>query len=210
MSSEPSTEYLVAIFKGEHKAEAVWRELKQDKQRADPIQELALIRKSPAQEVSINEPGEWGLGRGAALGGLVGALAGVILGPAALAAGAVGAAIGGLTARLYDTGFDNRDLKTLSEALTPDSSALLLAAGREHLISFREQLERDGAAVVADALQPGLGGEAGGEFEGFLNTLKNVAADGLQAGGGATPIERAEAGRAEIKRRDIGVFKTGV
>jgi len=210
MSSEISIEYLVAIFKGEQKAEAVWHELKQNKERSDLIEELALIRKNPDEEVLINEPGDWGLGRGAALGGVVGALAGALLGPAALATGAIGAAIGGLTARLYDTGFDNRDLKALSEALTPGSSALLLAARGKHLASFQQELEQAGAAVVADALQPGLGGYTRGEFEGFLDTLKKVSEDGLQAGRGENIAERAKTGRAEIKRRDIGVFKTGV
>jgi uncharacterized membrane protein len=210
MSSETPVEFLVAVFKGEHKAEAFWQELNQNKERTALVEELALMRKNSEGEVSISEPSDWGLRRGAALGGVVGALVGVVLGPAVLATSAVGAAIGGMASKLYDTGFDNNDLKALSEALTPDSSALLLATRGQYLAGFKQDLEQAGAAVVADVLQPGLAEHVGSEFDGFMSTLKEVSLDGLQAEQGKMIEDRVDAGLAQKERRYINVVKTGV
>lgn len=210
MTPQLPVEFLVAVFKGELKAEQVWKDLTKNDEHTAKIEEVAFMRRSAAGEIAISEPGDWGLGRGAALGGVVGALAGVVLGPAALATGAVGAAIGGLAARLYDTGFDNEDLKALSESLEPDTSALLVAAEGKFLAGLHKDLEESGAAVVADALQPKLVEQVSGEFDGFLKTLKEVSSDGLQAEHGKAIDDRVDEGRMQYDRRDIGVYKTGV
>lgn len=210
MSIDDSIQFLVAVFEGEHKAEAFWDELKQEKERVSQVEEVALMRKDAQGAVSISEPGEWGLKRGVALGGVVGALAGILLGPADLAAGAIGAAIGGMAARLHDTGFDNNDLKELSQALTPDSSALLLATRDTHLAGLKAEAEMAGAQVVADVFQPGLADKFSGEFDGFMQTLKKVSDDGLLAESGKSIEDRVDMGREKYERRDIGVFKTGV
>ncbi len=210
MNMDNSIQFLVAVFKGERKAEAFWGELRQEEGRASQIEEVALLRKGAQGAVSISEPSDWGLGRGAALGGMVGALVGVVLGPAALATGAIGAAIGGMTARLHDTGFDNNDLKTLSQALTPDSSALLLATRDTHLAGLKAEAEMAGALVVADVFQPGLADKFSGEFDRFVQTLNEVSENGLLAESGRNIEDRVDAGREMYERRDIGVFKSGV
>jgi uncharacterized membrane protein len=84
----------------------------------------ATVDQNEKGKVHIHEPGHGGVG--AVIGGAVGGTLGLFGGPAGvLALGAAGAAIGGAAGHL-DRVIPKSDLEELGEALTPDSSALLL------------------------------------------------------------------------------------
>ena len=84
----------------------------------------AIVDQNAKGKVHIHEPGKGGVG--AVVGGAIGGILGMLGGPAGmLALGAAGAAIGGVAGHL-DRYIDKDDLEELGEALTPDSSALLL------------------------------------------------------------------------------------
>jgi uncharacterized membrane protein len=63
----------------------------------------------------------------------VGGLVGLIVGPGAVLMAGAGAIIGGLAAKLSDSGFDNQDLKELAKSRKPGSSALLVLVEQDHL-----------------------------------------------------------------------------
>ena len=84
----------------------------------------AVVEQDEKGKVHVHEPGKGG--KGAAIGGAIGGVLGIFGGPAGvLALGAAGAAIGGWAGHL-DRYIPKEDLEELGEALSPDSSALLL------------------------------------------------------------------------------------
>jgi hypothetical protein len=73
----------------------------------ETIQDAAVLTRDGHGRLYIEEPGDRGGARGATVGGLVGATLGLLAGPVGWMAG-LGAVIGGLAARLRDTGFSRR------------------------------------------------------------------------------------------------------
>ena len=83
------------------------------------IDNTAVIVVRPDGKVTFVETKDWGAGRGALVGGLVG----LIFGPlGALTVGTLGAA----AAKLRDSGFRDPDLEALGHSLLPNSSAILV------------------------------------------------------------------------------------
>ncbi len=148
MSDNP-IELVVAAFKDETTAKAALKELKKA-QRAKliKIENAAVLRKDEKGKLHIKETGDMGGGKGAAFGGVAGAAIGLLAGPALVVPAAVGALVGGLTAKLRDTGFSDDRLKTLGEGLTPGSSAIIAVV--EH--RWVEQLEDALAELETDLL----------------------------------------------------------
>ena len=122
MSKTP-VDFVVAIFPTQNGADAALKQAQEDNLAG--IQETAVLHKDEEHKVHIHEPEDMGGGKGAAIGAIVGGLIGLVTGPGAVIVGAAGAAIGGLTAKLHDTGFDNKDLAALAESLRPGKSAIL-------------------------------------------------------------------------------------
>jgi uncharacterized membrane protein len=77
-------------------------------------------------KVHVKELKDMGGGKGAAIGGVIAAGLGLFAG-ALLLPVAVGAAVGGMAAKLGDSGFPNADLKARAQKLAPGSSVLLIA-----------------------------------------------------------------------------------
>jgi len=175
-------EYVVALFQDENGGEVVLKKIQDEKLEKElGLHEMAVIQKDAAGKMRVNEPGDTAGGKGAAVGGVVGALVGVLLGPAVVATTAAGALVGGLASKLHDTGFDNKDLKALAEALAPESSALLLVVENQGLGPVRRLLEAHNAQVVADALNPEVAEGLNAEYIAFMEKLKERGIDGLTA-----------------------------
>lgn len=86
---------------------------------AGKIGNTAVSYVKPSGDAKFVESKDWGAGRGAVVGGLLG----LIIGPL----GALtGGALGGLAAKLRDSGFDNGQLDRLGRSLQPDHSALVV------------------------------------------------------------------------------------
>jgi uncharacterized membrane protein len=198
MAYKNMVEYSVALFESENGAETAWKALKADNaEQMTLVKETALLRKNAGGKLTIHETGDMGGGKGAAIGAVVGALAGVITGPGVVLTSAAGAAIGGLAAKLKDSGFDNKDLKALAEALKPGTSALMVVLDPTFISEFAKQMESHGAQVIHDALNPQLAGELDETFQGFATTLKEVGADGLTVDDGTSIDSNVKKGRLD-------------
>ena len=90
----------------------------------ETIEDAAVITRDSHGKLHIEEPGDWGGGRGAIGRRLVGVALGLLAGPVGWMAG-LGAVIGGLAAKLRDTGFSDARLRTLGESLEPGTSILV-------------------------------------------------------------------------------------
>lgn len=115
------------------------------------LHELAVLQKDAGGSLHIHEPGD------------------------------AGALIGGLASRLHDSGFDNRDLQALAQALVPGTSALMLVVDDAHFARVKGLLEAEGAHVVADALRPEVAEGLDADYTAFIDQLKQRGIDGLTA-----------------------------
>lgn len=140
MSDNP-IQLVVAAFKDETAAKAALKELKKA-QRAKliKIENAAVLRKDEKGKLHIKETGDLSGGRGAAFGGVAGAAIGLLAGPALVVPAAVGALVGGLTAKLRDSGFSDARLQALGEGLTPGSSAIVAVVEHKWVGKLEEAL----------------------------------------------------------------------
>jgi hypothetical protein len=133
-----------------------------------------------------------GGGKGAAFGGVAGAAIGLIAGPALVVPAAVGALVGGLTAKLRDTGFSNQRLETLGEGLQPGSSAIVAVVEHTWVDKVEEALAETEADVMTAEIKADIAAqlEAGHEVaysalsseEGFLASRVAGGEDEVEGG----------------------------
>ena len=139
--SENPIQLVVAAFKDEKAAKAALKELKKA-QRAKliKIENAAVLRKDKKGKLHIKETQDMGGGKGAALGGVGGAAVGLIAGATLAAPAVVGALVGGLVAKLRDSGFSDTRLKAVGEGLTPGSSAIVAVVEHKWVAQVEEVL----------------------------------------------------------------------
>ena len=191
--SDIPVELIVAAFDEEKEADAVLKELKTAKrERLIGIQNAAVLRKDENGKLHIKETHDMGAGKGAAFGGVAGAAIGLLAGPMLVVPAAVGALVGGLAAKLRDSGFSDQRLKELGESLTPGSSAIIAVVEHKWVGQIEELLAEESAQVFTEALKADIAEqlEAGHDVaytalasqEGF--SVSRVAGDEEYAEGG--------------------------
>jgi uncharacterized membrane protein len=108
----------------------------------DKIGNTAVLYVRPDGKAKFVESKDWGAGRGALLGGVIG----IIGGPIGMVAGGT---IGALTSKLRDSGFKNNQLEQLGTTLTPNSSALVVEIAADAVDKAKQLLEPLGAKEIA-------------------------------------------------------------
>ena len=142
--SDVPVQLIVAAFQEEKAADMALKELKQaKKERLIGIQNAAVLRKDKKGKLHIKETADMGGGKGAALGGVAGAAIGLIAGPALLVPAAVGALVGGLAAKLRDSGFSDARLKQIGESLEPGSSAIIAVVEHKWVAEVEKEMQDD-------------------------------------------------------------------
>jgi uncharacterized membrane protein len=151
--SEVPVQLMVAAFDDPKGADEALKELKQaKKEKLIGIQNAAVLHKDVKGKLHIRETADMGGGKGATLGGVAGAAIGLLAGPALLVPAAVGALVGGLAAKLRDSGFSDARLKALGEGLKPNSSAIIAVVEHKWVQQVEEALAEEGADLVTAAL----------------------------------------------------------
>ena len=106
------------------------------------LEDAAIIAKD-GDKLRIQETKDTRPAQGAASGGWLGMLAGLFVGgPALLAGAALGAAAGGIFAKLRDIGIQDEEMQQLGEELADGDAALLLLVEDVHLFHARAELRR--------------------------------------------------------------------
>ena len=189
--SDVPVQLIVAAFQDEGAAKEALKTLREAKKEGlIQIENAAVLRKDEKGKLHIRETHDMGGGKGAALGGVGGAAVGLIAGTALAAPVAVGALIGGLVAKLRDSGFSNQRLETLGESLQPGSSAIIAVV--EH--TWVAQVEEALAEAEADLMTAEIGADIAGQLEAGHEVAYSVIAsqEGITAGrvaGGEDEIE---------------------
>jgi uncharacterized membrane protein len=157
---------IVAAFQDESGADAALAELKEaKKEKLVNIKDAAVLRKDAQGELHVKEIGDMTGARGGAIGGVVGAGLGIITGGATLALAGLGAAAGGLAAKLRDSGFKDERLRQLGGGLKPGSSAIVAVIEHTWVKEAQADLEKAGADVVVESISTDIAAqlEAGRE-----------------------------------------------
>ncbi|MGD8464365.1 MAG: DUF1269 domain-containing protein [Anaerolineae bacterium] len=200
--SEIPVQVVVAAFQDEGTANEVLRELRLAKWAGlIGIQNAAVIRRDKKDKVHIKELRDWGGGKGAAVGGAIGAVAGALLGPGALLTGAAGAAIGGLAAKLRDSGFSNDRLNTIGESLTPGSSAIVAVI--EH--KWVDELEKEMAEAGADVVTATIAADIAGQLQAGREVAFSAIGDEE-----SLEVSRTSVGEEDMEVSRIGISEEGV
>jgi uncharacterized membrane protein len=173
--TEVPRQVIIAAFKDEHGAEKALRQLQEaKKQHLIDIQNVATLSCDQTGKVTIKEPTDMGATKGAVVGGAVGALASVLFPPLGLAV-AGGAAIGGITAKLHDSGFKDERLRRLGDSLQPGTSAILAVIDHTWVRELEAELAQAGAEVATEEMAADIANE--------LKSGHAVAYTAVSAGG---------------------------
>lgn len=192
--SDVPTQVILAVFKTENGADEALQQLKSaEKQHLIDIDNVAVLKCDAEGKLRIKEPTDMGGGRGAVLGGAVGAVAGLLLGPVGWAT-VGGAAIGGLAAKLRDSGFKDERLRKLGQSLQPGTSAIVAVI--EH--TWVKQVEAELAQAGADQVTEELANDIASELKsGHSVAYTALAADDVLVVARATDAPPAEAASKE-------------
>jgi len=151
--ADAPVQLIVAAFQDEAGADSALATLKEaKKEKLINIKNAAVLRKNAAGELSVHETGDMTGTRGGVIGGAVGAGLGILTGGAAFALAGLGAAAGGLAAKLRDSGFKDERLRKLGAGLKPGSSAIVAVVEHTWVSELEEELQKAGAEVVVEAI----------------------------------------------------------
>jgi len=200
--SEVPVQFLVAAFEEEKAADEALKELKAAKWAGlIGIQDAAVLRRDQKNKLHVKETGDWGGGKGAAAGGALGAAIGLILGPGALLTGAAGAIIGGLAAKLRDSGFSDARLAAIGESLQPGTSAIVAVIEHKWVQELERQMEEAGADVLTESIAADIAQQ--------LEAGREVAYSALSTTD-AFEVSRLSVGEEDVEASNIVFTDEGV
>jgi uncharacterized membrane protein len=200
--SDVPVQLIVAAFPDEKAADNALKELKRaKKKKLIKIENAAVIRKDEKGKLHIKETADLGGGQGAVLGGVAGAAIGLIAGPALVVPVAVGALVGGLTAKAKDMGFSDERLKKLGEGLTPGSSAIVAVVDLTWVEQVQKELEEEGADLLTAQLEADIAGQ--------LEVGHEVAYSALSTQEGYA-VSRVAGGEDEVEGSEVVVTEDAV
>jgi uncharacterized membrane protein len=209
---------MVAAFQDSKSADSALAALKSAaKDGAIKVQNAAVLKKDSKGKITITETADMGGKKGAAIGGVAGGAIGLIAGPALLVPAAVGALVGGLVAKMRDTGFDDARLRKVGDGLKPGSSAIIAVVEHQWVAQIEKELQKQGAEVLTEALRDDISSqlEAGHDVAytalaaegGFAAGRLAVGDDSADAAVIAATEEGIVAGRFVATKEGIAVEK---
>lgn len=201
--SEVPVQLIVAAFQDEQSAGETLEQLKMAKrEKLIGIVNAAVLRKDEKGKLHIRETADMGGGKGAALGGVAGAAIGLIAGPALLVPAAVGALVGGLAAKLRDSGFSDARLKMIGASMKPGSSAIIAVVEHKWVAEVQQALAEAGADAVTAALSADIAAQLEAGHEAAYTAI--ASEQGFSAARLAGGEDSLEGGRIVVD--DSGVF----
>ncbi len=144
---------VVATFRFEDGAGNALSKLKWiNKEQPLGILNAAVLQVNYDGKLRIKETADMSSGKGMAIGGVVGGVVG-LLGSAVLLPVGIGVAVGGLAARLRDSGFPQERLGEIGARLEPNHSLLIVAVEDSAVDTVSQILKDAGADVIREAIE---------------------------------------------------------
>jgi uncharacterized membrane protein len=140
---------IVANFDTEDGAKEALKAVKDEKiKRGD----VAILSKNETGKIHVKETNDWGGGKGAVAGAVVGSFIPVV--------GTIaGAVIGGVAAKLRDGGFPNDKLKEMAESLESDHSMYVMLTDAGSVAAVEGILAGAGGQLVSHPVSADLNSE---------------------------------------------------
>jgi uncharacterized membrane protein len=138
--------------------EALLASLRLHQRQAIRIEDAAIVAKDASGRIRIHQTRDVGPGQGAMVGTWLGMFAGLLF-MAPLVGAALGAAIGGIWAKLRDIGISDREMKEMGENLVPGSAALFLLFEPLAPTTLVREMHRFNGKVLRSTLPDDLTGE---------------------------------------------------
>ncbi len=162
---------IVANFNSENGAKDALKAVKHEKvNRGD----VAILSKNEKGKIRVKETDDWGGGKGAVAGAVVGSFIPVV--------GTIGGAIiGGVAAKLRDGGFPNDTLKDMAESLEPDHSMYVMLTDSGSVEAVESILVGAGGQLVSHPVSADLAGELDEAAEAGEAQVEVAADDDEQA-----------------------------
>jgi uncharacterized membrane protein len=106
------------------------------------LQQGAVVHKEADGKIKFVETKDLSASQGAKIGGIAGAVLGIIAGPVGvIGGGAVGAGVGGLAAKLRDSGFPDDQLRGLGDDLSQGQGAIVALVEDDQVDKAKKLLE---------------------------------------------------------------------
>jgi uncharacterized membrane protein len=115
------------------------------------VENTVTISKNAWDKLDVKQVGDVSTGQGAKVGAIVGGVVGLIFPPSLLASAALGAAIGGIAAKLRGDQLSGDDIKAMAESMEPGTS-LLVAVMEPQWVDEVEAALKDRAVKIQQAL----------------------------------------------------------
>ena len=152
MAAKIPAHALIASFRFETAAGDALARLKDAaKTQGLGIHNAAVLKVNDDGKLSIKETADMTGRKGMVVGGVVGGVIG-ILGSTVLLPLGIGAAVGGLAAKLRDSGFPNQKLDEIGSRVQPGDSLLIVAVDEEAVEPAQAILRHYGAEVIREAI----------------------------------------------------------
>jgi len=135
--------------------EALIASLRLQKRKSIRLDDAAIVTKDERGKIRIHQTKDVGPGKGAAAGGWVGMLAGWLF-MAPLVGAVLGAAIGGIWAKLRDIGISDKQMMEMGEEIVPGSAALFLLLDPVAPTTLVREMRRFEGRVLYTDLEDGL------------------------------------------------------
>jgi uncharacterized membrane protein len=194
-------EVVVAAFQEERAADEALAELKQAKWAGlIGIVDAAVIRKDEKGKLHIKETGDWGGGKGAAAGAVIGGFLGLLAGPVGWL-GLTGAVIGGLAAKLRDSGFSDTRLQQVGGSLKSGTSAIIAVIEHRWVVELEKAMAEAGADVMTEQISADIAAQ--------LEAGREVAYSAL-ATQDSMKVGRAAVGDDEVDVSSIMLTEEGI
>ena len=199
--SEVPVQVIVAAFQDEQAAGKALDELKQAKKDGlIEIRDAAVLTKDPSGKLHVKDVKDWGFGKGALAGGVVGVVAGLLAGPVGW--GLLGGAlIGGVAAKMADGGFDNKRLEQIGASLKPGSSAIIAVVDHVWVAKAEAILRQQSQDATTQAISADIASQ--------LDQGRDVVYTAIAANG-AVAVERAAVGKDSAELGKMVATEDGV
>ncbi len=138
--------------------EALIASLRLHRRGAIRLDDAAIVVKDPRGKIRIHQTKDVTPGQGAMAGTWLGMLAGLFF-LVPFVGAALGAAIGGIWAKLRDIGISDRQMKEMGEELAPKSAALFLLLDPAAPTTLVREMRRFDGRVLHSTLDEGLTSE---------------------------------------------------
>jgi len=111
------------------------------------VANAVTVSKNAEGKLDVKQVGDVSTGQGAKIGAVVGGVIGLLFPPSLLATTAIGAALGGMTAKLRSDHGDADNIKAMAESLEPGASMLVAVVEPQWADELEEALSPDAVGI---------------------------------------------------------------